>query len=204
MENAWLAMQGEGGPLDDLIGHSIAYRIAVGPKAVQKLFTLQTVPARKPEPEQQGDHRGAADAGGFFAACGSGHSTGSAREVRTAVPLCEPPAACGGTSGAELIRPGSLHAQDPVPRRHHAHRAGTAGSDGEACRAGAAATDAPDPIPRGVRAAQQAGCSGDTGASGSRSRKSLRGFWRICRRRPRIRCKPSCHSERGRLTNRHG
>jgi len=65
MENAWLAMQGEGGPLDDLIGHSITYRIAVGPRAGQKLFMLQTVPAREPEPEQQGDHRGAANAGGF-------------------------------------------------------------------------------------------------------------------------------------------
>lgn len=64
-ENAWLAAQGEGGPLDDLIGHSMTYRIAVGPRAGQKLFTLQTVPAREPESEQQGDGRGAANAGGF-------------------------------------------------------------------------------------------------------------------------------------------
>lgn len=64
LENAWLANQGEGGPLDDLIGHSITYRIAVGPRAGQKLFTLQTVPPRE-EPEQQGDPRGAANAGGF-------------------------------------------------------------------------------------------------------------------------------------------
>jgi len=48
-ENAWLAEDGEGGPLDDLLGHSITYRIAVGPRAGQKLFTLQTVPARSPE-----------------------------------------------------------------------------------------------------------------------------------------------------------
>jgi ribosomal protein S27E len=65
MQNAWLAMQGEGGPLDDLLGHSITYRIAVGPRAGQKLFTLQTVPARGEESEQQGDGRGAANAGGF-------------------------------------------------------------------------------------------------------------------------------------------
>ena len=65
MENGWLATQGEGGPLDDLIGHSITYRIAVGARTGQKLFTLQTAPAREPEPEQQGDHRGAANAGGF-------------------------------------------------------------------------------------------------------------------------------------------
>ena len=33
IENAWLAEDGEGGPLDDLLGHSITYRIAVGPIA---------------------------------------------------------------------------------------------------------------------------------------------------------------------------
>jgi len=66
MHSAWLAAQGEGGPLDDLIGHSIANRIAVGvgTRAGQKLFTLQTIPARE-EAEQQGDGRCAANAGGF-------------------------------------------------------------------------------------------------------------------------------------------
>jgi hypothetical protein len=44
LENAWLASDNEAGPLDDLIGHSITYRIAVGPRAGQKLFTLQVVP----------------------------------------------------------------------------------------------------------------------------------------------------------------
>lgn len=57
MENAWLAGDGEAGPLDDLIGPSITYRIAVGPRAGQKLFTLQTVPARDEAGEQQGEHR---------------------------------------------------------------------------------------------------------------------------------------------------
>ena len=63
IENAWLAEDGEGGPLDDLLGHSITYRIAVGPRAGQKLFTLQTVPARSPE--WLDDPNGAARAGGF-------------------------------------------------------------------------------------------------------------------------------------------
>jgi hypothetical protein len=40
-ENAWLAEDGEGGPLDGLLGHSITYRIAVGPRSGQKLYTLQ-------------------------------------------------------------------------------------------------------------------------------------------------------------------
>jgi len=43
LENAWLAADTEAGPLDDLLGHSITYCIAVGPRAGQKLFTLQTV-----------------------------------------------------------------------------------------------------------------------------------------------------------------
>jgi hypothetical protein len=41
-ENAWLAADATGsGPLDDLLGHLITYRIAVGPRAGQKLFTLR-------------------------------------------------------------------------------------------------------------------------------------------------------------------
>ena len=51
------------GALDDLIGHSITYRIAVGPRTGQKLFTLQTRPGRPPELEV--DPNGAARAGGF-------------------------------------------------------------------------------------------------------------------------------------------
>jgi len=36
----------DAGPMDQLLGHSITYRIAVGPKAGRKVFTLQTLPAR--------------------------------------------------------------------------------------------------------------------------------------------------------------
>ena len=44
--DARVAGDREAGPLDDLIGPSITYRIAVGPRAGQKLFTLQTLPPR--------------------------------------------------------------------------------------------------------------------------------------------------------------
>lgn len=33
------------GPMDQLRGHSITYRIAIGPQQGQKVFTLQTLPA---------------------------------------------------------------------------------------------------------------------------------------------------------------
>jgi len=70
LENAWLAADTQAGPLDDLIGHSITYRIAVGPRAGQKLFTLQTVPPRLQGPE--GEPNGAARAGGFSLHAGLG------------------------------------------------------------------------------------------------------------------------------------
>lgn len=40
IESAWQTARAEPGPLDDLIAHSITYRIAMGPRAGQKLFTL--------------------------------------------------------------------------------------------------------------------------------------------------------------------
>ena len=63
LENAWLAADTEAGPLDDLLGHSITYRIAVGPRAGQKLFTLQMVAPRLQGLEAEPN--GAARAGGF-------------------------------------------------------------------------------------------------------------------------------------------
>ncbi len=36
-------------PMDQLLGHSITYRIAVGPQAGRKVFTLQTLPACEPD-----------------------------------------------------------------------------------------------------------------------------------------------------------
>jgi len=45
-EDSYLAGDGlEAGPLDQLLGSSITYRIAVGPQQGRKVFTLQTLPA---------------------------------------------------------------------------------------------------------------------------------------------------------------
>jgi hypothetical protein len=49
-ENSYLAGEAvEAGPLDQWLGHSITYRIAVGPQAGRKVFTLRTLPACDPE-----------------------------------------------------------------------------------------------------------------------------------------------------------
>ena len=45
-ENSYLALDAvDEDPLNQLLGHSITYRIAVGPQAGRKVFTLQTLPA---------------------------------------------------------------------------------------------------------------------------------------------------------------
>lgn len=50
-ESSYLALEPDaGGAMDDLLGHSITYRVAVGPRAGQKVFALQSVPAREEEP----------------------------------------------------------------------------------------------------------------------------------------------------------
>ena len=49
-ETAWLSGDSDDpGPMDPLLGHSITYRIAVGPHAGRKVFTLQTLPAADPD-----------------------------------------------------------------------------------------------------------------------------------------------------------
>jgi hypothetical protein len=54
IENSYLAFEpGEEEPIHGLLGASITYRIATGPREGQKLFTLQTIPASPagPRPE---------------------------------------------------------------------------------------------------------------------------------------------------------
>jgi hypothetical protein len=48
-------------------GHSITYRVAVGPRAGQKVFSLQTVPAR-----EEGPRKGVAHCAGFSLHAGIG------------------------------------------------------------------------------------------------------------------------------------
>lgn len=113
IENAWLAVEGEGGPLDDLLGRSITYRIAVGPRAGQKLFTLQTVPARSPE--WLGDSNGAARAGGFSLHAGIDSAPGQrAKLERLGRYMSRPPVA---TERMALTSSGHVRYQLKTPYR---------------------------------------------------------------------------------------
>ena len=67
MENSYLTLEArDDAAMDDLIGHSVTYRIAVGPHQGQKAFTLQTIPAHT----EERDHGGLAKAAGFSLHCG--------------------------------------------------------------------------------------------------------------------------------------
>ncbi len=57
-ENSYLAADAvDEDPMNPLLGHSITYRIALGPQAGRKVFTLQTLPACDPQ-ERFGDAPG--------------------------------------------------------------------------------------------------------------------------------------------------
>jgi hypothetical protein len=72
-QSAWLSGEPvQAGSLDELIGHCITWRIAAGPRAGQRVFTLQTVAA-----QDEGEGRsGAAQAGGFSLHAGVSIKTG--------------------------------------------------------------------------------------------------------------------------------
>ncbi len=167
-ENAWLSTDASGSGLNDLIGHSITYRIAVGPRAGQKLFTLQSMPARAQELDEA--RNGAAQSGGFSLHAGIDIAMGQrAKLERLCRYVSRPPVS---TERLALTASGqvrytlaasahpcargisdSLHVKDTVPRRHHAHCAGTRGLDGSASGAHSPTADASDSLPRCVRAA---------------------------------------------------
>ena len=123
-ENAWLSSDRvPAGPLDGLAGHFIAYRIAVGPSAGQKVFTLQTVPA-----QSEGEGRnGAAQTGGFSlhvgpARQGQVEHRGGSDHPATPRPVAMSSAPCA--SGSPIRRNGAAACA--------AGRAGTAGTVGTA------------------------------------------------------------------------
>jgi hypothetical protein len=46
-ENSYLNLEGDEDPMQQVLGCSVSYRIAIGPQQGRKLFTLQTLPSRE-------------------------------------------------------------------------------------------------------------------------------------------------------------
>jgi len=91
----------------------------VGPRAGQKLFTLQSVPAREPESEQQGDGRSAAKARGFSLHADLDIPPHQREKLERCVPLREQATDCSAAIRADFLRPGLLHAQDCARQEPH-------------------------------------------------------------------------------------
>ena len=159
VESSYLELDtAAGGTLDDLIGHSITYRVAVGARAGQKVYSLQTVPAREDEPR-----KGVAQYAGFSLHAGIGVEADQRAKLETTHSLREPSA--GGHRAARSHRPGAgpVPFEDAVPRWNHAHCARALGLHCALGGAGAAATGPPDPLSRGICRERGAASGGHAG-----------------------------------------
>jgi hypothetical protein len=120
------------------------YRIAFGPRAGQKVLTLQGAMPRDTDFKQTL----CADISGFSlhaaVRCGSRRPPGAGATV----PLHHPPGAGQRARADQRRRAGGAQAQDPLARRHHAPGDVAAGVHAAAGRAGAQAEAAPDSLPR--------------------------------------------------------
>ena len=143
------------------------YRIAFGPRAGQKVLTVQGVMPRETDFKQTL----CADIDGFSlhaaVRCGGRRPPGAGATV----PLHHPPGAGQRARTDQRRRAGGAQAQDSLARRHHAPGDVAAGVHAAAGSAGATAEAAPDPLPRRAGAQRQAARAGGAARAPSRPRR---------------------------------
>jgi len=100
-------------PMDQLLGASITYRIAVGPNQGRKVFTLQTLPAWD---DSFGNEVG--KVAGFSLHAGVAAKADERQKLERLCRYVSRHSGVGKTVVADRQRPGALPAQDPVPRWH--------------------------------------------------------------------------------------
>lgn len=131
-ESAWLSGDpGEAATLDDLIGHSITYRIAVGPRAGRKpradALRAGALPAQNPVPRRHEPHRARA-AGPDGAVGGAGAAAADApdevsRRVRAAQQVTRRDHADGARAGRDDTAEGRGAQRHSAPRRDELRKA---------------------------------------------------------------------------------
>ena len=78
-DNSSLRLDGlEEDPIQDIHGHSVTYRVAVGPQKGRKVFTLQTIP---PQPEPTSGNSLVAELNGFSLHAGVAARTRQQRKL---------------------------------------------------------------------------------------------------------------------------
>jgi ribosomal protein S27E len=112
IENTYLQLEApDESAINDLLGHSITYRIAVGPQAGRKAFTLQTVPAR----EQDSDNGNLAKTAGFSLHAGVAAKAHQRRKLERLCRYIARPAVA--TDRLALTRQGYVRYQLKTPYR---------------------------------------------------------------------------------------
>lgn len=157
-----------GGPMDDLLGHSVTYRVAVGPHAGQKVFSLQTVPARADE-----SSKGVAQYAGFSLHAGLGVEADQRDKLeRLARYVSRSPVSVERLTAHGQVR---YRLKTPYRGRNNAHRAGAVGLHREARGARAAAASRPDAVSwriRGARGVARGDYAGRQKGVGEASRRA--------------------------------
>jgi hypothetical protein len=178
-ENSYLAGDDlEAGPMEQLLGSSITYRIAVGPQQGRKVFTLQTLPACE-EPFDDGVGKVA----GFSLHAGVAARADQRQKLERLCRYISRPAIAeqrlsltpngnvrydvnGFTSVAGAGMRRSDPVKDAVPRRHDARHLRTPRLHCPPGGAGPETAGEPYSLPRRVCAEQQTPRTGDTGEAG--------------------------------------
>ena len=177
IENTYLQLEAsDESALNDLLGHSITYRIAVGPQAGRKAFTLQTVPPR----EEEKDNSTLAETAGFSLHAGVAAKAHQRRKLERLCRYIARPAVA--TDRLALTPKGNvrytlktpyrdgtthiiLEPLDVMYRMYGMPRAQGGAKSGHRPpgRPGAQAACEPHPLPRGFRAQQRTTPARDPG-----------------------------------------
>jgi hypothetical protein len=128
--------------LGPLQAAACTYRIALGPRAGQKVLSLQTVPTQEAQHAQQR----CVNAQGFEGARQGALCRSSAQETRTPVPLYHPPRRGQRAPDTQPCRAGGAHAEDTLSRWHDPHRHVATGVYGATRHAGSPSAVASDPL----------------------------------------------------------
>ena len=155
-EHSYLALEGaDEDPMDQLRGHSITYRIAMGSQQGRKVFTLQTLPDERDGYETP--------ATGNVAGFSQGQST---RQTGAAVPLHYPPCDLRETPVPDESGQGSVLAENPVSGWHDPRDFRAGGLHCQTGGPGAETQSQLDAVSRCICSEQQTPSAGDASQTG--------------------------------------
>jgi hypothetical protein len=147
----YLADTDRGSALGPLQAAACTYRIALGPRAGQKVLSLQTVPSQEASPTPQR----CVNAQGFSLHAEVCCAAPEPQETRTPVPLYHPPRHCQRAADTQPCRASGAHAEDTLSRGHDPYRDVAPRVHTTLGRARPPSTAPPHSLPRRARAQRQ-------------------------------------------------